>query len=207
MPMLAILRRGDLLSSIWRGTGEPSSSPPLFDAHARPLGRERLVGEAHVHHRGGVALGGREVDEPALGQQVDALAAGEDVLLDERRGASRGSTLAGASWRGMSISTSKWPGVADDRAVLHRLEVLALRSTCMLPVTVTKMSPFAAASAIGMHAEAVHQRLRAPRIGSISVTITCAPMPARAHRDAAPAPAVAGDDERSCRRAACWSRG
>src|SRR6476619_6486525 len=39
------------------------------------LGRERLVGEAHVHDRGRVTLGGAEIDEPALGDEVDLLAA------------------------------------------------------------------------------------------------------------------------------------
>src|SRR6267142_4421863 len=32
---------------------------------------ERLVGEAHVHHAGGVALGSSEVDEPSLAEQID----------------------------------------------------------------------------------------------------------------------------------------
>ena len=38
----------------------------------RVLGRERLVREAHVHHDRRVTLGGRDVDEPALGEQEDA---------------------------------------------------------------------------------------------------------------------------------------
>src|SRR5919199_773925 len=36
------------------------------------LGGERLVREAHVHHRRGVALGRAEVDEPPVGDEVDA---------------------------------------------------------------------------------------------------------------------------------------
>ena len=49
----------------------------------RVLGRERLVREGHVHDDRRVAFGGRDVDEPAVGEQVDAPAVGERELLDE----------------------------------------------------------------------------------------------------------------------------
>ena len=45
------------------------------------LGAQRLVGEGHIHHGGGVPLGGGQVDEPALAQQVDAAPVGGGVLL------------------------------------------------------------------------------------------------------------------------------
>src|SRR6187200_2603230 len=45
------------------------------------LRRQRLVGEAHVHDRGRVALGRAEVDQPALGDEVELLAP-EVELLD-----------------------------------------------------------------------------------------------------------------------------
>ena len=66
--------------------------------------------------------------------------------------------------------------------------------TCLSPVAVQKMSPISAACSIGSTSKPSIAASSA-RIGSTSVTITCAPMPARAHRDAAPDPAVAGDDE------------
>ena len=47
------------------------------------LGRERLVREGHVHHDRRVALGGRDVDEAAFGEQVERAAVGERELLDE----------------------------------------------------------------------------------------------------------------------------
>src|SRR5688572_17834862 len=45
------------------------------------FGRQRLVGEAHVHDRRGVALGRSQVDQPALGDEVQLLAT-EVELLD-----------------------------------------------------------------------------------------------------------------------------
>src|SRR3954453_4111828 len=49
----------------------------------RVLGREGLVREGHVHHLGGMALGGGQVDEPAVRDQVDAPPVVEPELLDE----------------------------------------------------------------------------------------------------------------------------
>ena len=44
------------------------------------LGRQRLVGEAHVHDRRGMALGGAQVHQTALGNEVDLLAAQVELL-------------------------------------------------------------------------------------------------------------------------------
>src|SRR6476620_3799909 len=44
------------------------------------LGRQRLVGEAHVHHRSRMALGRPEVHQAALGDQVELLAAEVELL-------------------------------------------------------------------------------------------------------------------------------
>src|SRR5438270_12481261 len=49
----------------------------------QPLRRERLVGEAHVHHGRRVALGRGQVDEPALADDVEPAAVLQPVLLDE----------------------------------------------------------------------------------------------------------------------------
>ena len=67
------------------------------------------------------------------------------------------------------------------------------RMTWMLPVTVMNRSPTVAASAIGMTWKPSIAASRA-RIGSTSVTITCAPMPRARMRHALAAPAVAADD-------------
>ena len=75
----------------------------------------------------------------------------------------------------MSISTLKWPGVGEDRAVLHALDVLARDDVLVagrgdedvadlggLAIGITWKPSITASSAF---------------IGSTSVTITCAPMP------------------------------
>src|SRR5579859_4360451 len=48
------------------------------------LGAERLVGEAHVHHRSRVPLGGGQVDEPALREHMKTAPVAELVLLHAR---------------------------------------------------------------------------------------------------------------------------
>ena len=65
--------------------------------------------------------------------------------------------------------------------------------TLMSPVTVTKMSPIVAASAIGMTRKPSMAASRA-RSGSTSVTMTWRPA-LGPHGDARAAPAVAADDE------------
>ena len=49
----------------------------------RPLGGQGLGGEAHVHDAGRVAVGGGQVDQPALAEDVEPAAVGQDVLVDE----------------------------------------------------------------------------------------------------------------------------
>src|SRR5438093_4939426 len=52
--------------------------------HHHELRRQRLVGEAHVHDGGRMALGGGQVDQPAFAQHVEAPAVAQRELLDER---------------------------------------------------------------------------------------------------------------------------
>src|SRR5438477_1879439 len=47
------------------------------------LERERLVGEGHVHHERRMPFGRREVDEPSVGDEVQAPPIGEGELLHE----------------------------------------------------------------------------------------------------------------------------
>ena len=68
------------------------------------------------------------------------------------------------------------------------------RSTSRPPVTVMKTSPRAAASSAGMTSKP-SIRASSARIGSTSQTITDAPAPARAQRDALAGPAVAEHDD------------
>ena len=72
-----------------------------------------------------VPLGGGEVDEPALGEQVDRAAVGERELLDElARLARLGRERAQRRDVDLDVEVT---GVGEDRAVLQALEVLARR--------------------------------------------------------------------------------
>src|SRR5215217_8206755 len=81
------------------------------------LGRERLVGEAHVHDSRGMALGRAEVHEPPVGDEVDAPPVLEAELLDQR------SSRAGLDGhlpecRDLDLDVEV-AGVGENGAVLH----------------------------------------------------------------------------------------
>ena len=75
------------------------------------LDRQGLKGEAHVHHRGRVALGGGEVDHAAAGQQVQRRPPRSNSSTSGRT--CRAGRSASALRPAMSISTSKWPALAS----------------------------------------------------------------------------------------------
>ena len=93
---------------------------------------------------------------------------------------------------GISISTLKWPEL-QTIAPSFIFSKCSCAMTVLLPVTVTKMSPILAASFMGITRKPSITASMA-LVGSISVTMTSAPMTLGAHGDAASAPAVAGDD-------------
>ncbi len=84
------------------------------------LGRQGLVREAHVHDGGGMPLGGREVDEPALADQVDAAPVGELELLDLRSRLARGDGEL-SERRDLDLDVEV-AGVREDRPVLQTLD-------------------------------------------------------------------------------------
>ena len=81
MPIERELQQGDLVVELLRDDVDLVLKLGLV-LH-QVLGGERLVGEAHVHHAGRVAFGGGQVDQAAIGQQVDLAPVGQDELLDE----------------------------------------------------------------------------------------------------------------------------
>ena len=95
----------DLLGDVVHALGQ------LGVLAAQPLRGERLVGEAHVHDRGRVALGGAEVDEPALGQDVQPATA--EVVLDhvlaDLADPAAGQLRAGPAGRSRRRSGRSWP--------------------------------------------------------------------------------------------------
>ena len=157
----------------------------------RVLGRERLVREAHVHDDRRMALGGGDVDEPALGEQEDPPAVGELELLDEvARLARLGGERAQRRDVDLDVEVAR---VADDRAVLHHLEVLARDHVLVAGRRAEDVADLRGL-AHRHHLEAVHQRLeRAHRVDLGDDHVRAESL--GPHRDAAPDPAVAGDHE------------
>ena len=152
------------------------------------LGTQRLVGEAHVHHGRRVPLGGAQVDQPPLGQQVDAAPVGERELLDIL---AHGAPLDGQRRQRRDVDLDvEMARVADDGAVLHGLEVLLAQD-----VDVARGGDEQARHLGGLghrhDAEAVHDRLEGAQrvdlehddVGAVAL---------ETHGQTAPAPAVAG---------------
>ncbi len=88
------------------------------------LGGQGLQREGDVHDRGGMALGGGQVDHAAAGQEVEAPGRGPYlVLLDQREDLAHAS--AGQLAQPVTVDLHvKVPGVGQHRAVAHALEVL-----------------------------------------------------------------------------------
>ena len=147
------------------------------------LGRERLVGEAHVHDRGRMPLGGAEVDQPALGDEVELLAAEVellDVLADLADVALGHLAQRGEVELGIEVA-----GVGHDRAVAHRLEVLAPEDVEVAGRGDEQLAPARRPRRAVITANPSISASRA-RTGSTSTTATWAPWPAI--RDAIPLP-------------------
>src|SRR5207253_3841012 len=85
------------------------------------LGAERVVGEAHVHDGGRVSLGGREVDQPSLAQDIDVTLARHRELLDEGTHlAPRGGRLGQRVQIDLDVEVT---GVGEDRSEEHTSEL------------------------------------------------------------------------------------
>ena len=136
-----------------------------------------------------MALGRRQVDQPAVGQQVDAAAVGHRVLLDEL---AHGALLDGELLERRDVDLDvEVAGVGDDGAVLHDLEVLAAQHVDVAGGGDEELGDLGGLGD-GHDAEAVHDRLEGAQrvdlehddVGAVAL---------HAHREAAAAPAVAGD--------------
>src|SRR6266566_5010560 len=85
-PINSDSRRAEFESSVlevevrWDRVHPWFQAPGVFREIARGA---RLDGEAHVHDLDGMALPGRDVHEPAFGQEVDPLPARQRVFVDE----------------------------------------------------------------------------------------------------------------------------
>src|SRR3954469_24560095 len=86
------------------------------------LDTERLAPEGHVHHEGRVPFGCRQVDEAAVGDEVEAAAVGHRELLDELACNPR---LARKRAKRPDLDLDvEVAGVRVDRTVLHQVVVL-----------------------------------------------------------------------------------
>ena len=85
------------------------------------LGRQGLVREAHVHDAGGMSLGGSEIDEPPLAQDIEATLVLQRVLLEE---GSDGPLFHRHPPEALKVDLHiEVPGVAKDGPIFHLLEV------------------------------------------------------------------------------------
>ena len=138
-----------------------------------------------------MALGRAEVDQPALGDEVELLAAEVellDVLADVADVA-----LGQRAQRGEVELGVEMAGVGHDRAVAHRLEVLAPEDVDVAGRGDEQLAP-GGRLAGGHHREAVHQRLeRADRVDLDDRDVRA--VAGHPGGDPLADPAVAGDDD------------
>src|SRR5665213_3648751 len=87
------------------------------------LRAQRLVREAHVHHARRMSFRRREIDQPSLAKQKEALPA-NDELFDEWSHAALRASRQLFQRRDVDLDVEV-PRVRDHCAVLHRREVLA----------------------------------------------------------------------------------
>src|SRR2546430_4617243 len=120
------------------------------------LRAQRLVGKAHVHHGGGVAVGAGEVDELSLAEQEQPPAVAEPVLLDGRPDlAHAGGQLVQRLEVDLGVEVA---GVGEDGAVLHGGEVLAVEDVDVAGDGDEDVA-FPGGALHGHDAKAVHRRL------------------------------------------------
>ena len=145
---------------------------------------QRLVREAHVHHRGRVALGGAQVDEAALGDEVQPLAA--DVELLDVLAYVGDVALGHRSQRGQVQLGVEVARVGHDRVVLHRGEVLAAEHVDVAGRRHEQVAPRRRLRD-GHHLVAVHQGFQRPdRIHLDDRDVRAVPVHARGDAPARP---------------------
>src|SRR6476661_2788968 len=108
------LEARDLLVAVARQPVHVLAQMLRFPNHV--LGGEGLIRERHVHHTRGVALGGGEIHEPAVGEHAEPLAV-EPPLLHELADGRR--PLGGLLQRVQVDFDVEVPRVRDHRTVLH----------------------------------------------------------------------------------------
>src|ERR1700728_1647886 len=159
------------------------------------FGGERLVGEAHVHYRSGVAFGGGEVDQSAFAEEVELAAIFHHVFIHE--GPHR---LFGAGkffQRGDIDLNVEVAGVRDDRAVFHSFEMIVGENRFVAGDGDENVADFCGFGH-GHHAETVHHGFESAHWIDFGDDYVCA-VAFGAHGDALAAPTIAGNNHpKSC---------
>ena len=148
---------------------------------------QRLRGERHVHHAGGVSLGAGEVDKAPLAENEEAFSAPEDILI--HASAHAAVDPAGKGLEGVEIQLDvEVPAVANDRAVLHQLEMRRVYDVDIAADGDEQVADLRGLS-YRHHAETVHDGLQGTdRIDLADDHVR--PRPAGPSRYPPPAPAV-----------------
>src|SRR5713101_6493436 len=154
------------------------------------LGGEGLVGETHVHHGSGMAFGGGKVNETSFGEQVDLAAVLHLIFVHHW---AHFTLTAGQLLQRWNVDLHvEMARVADNRSALHFLEMLSADDALVSghrDVNVAFLDRFSHRH----HAEAVHGRFDAlHRVDFRDDHVRAETLGAHGH--AAPAPAVAGND-------------
>ena len=111
MPIAASLSRAISLVDLLRHAVDARAPGSVPFSH-QVLSRQRLVGEAHVHHARRVALGGGQVDQAALAEQDQALVGGRARTPRRTARSVRRPSPDISSSALMLISSLKWPELA-----------------------------------------------------------------------------------------------
>ena len=156
------------------------------------LGPERLIRKTHVHHAGGMTLGQGQVHQPPFAEQGDSLAALQRELL--HAGPNHAPLAAELLQRRDVQLHIEMAGVADDGAVFHRREMLAADHLQVAGDGDEEVADLG--GLLHRHdPNAIHHSLQPlDRIDFGHDDIR--PQTLGPHGDAAPAPAVARDDDR-----------
>jgi len=153
---------------------------------------EGLGGEGHVHDGGGVSFGCGEVDESALGEDVDAFAVGNLVLVDAAAYAA--SDSFGDFFEALDVDFDiEVAAVADDGAVFHFAEVFG-SDDVFVAGECDEEVPEGGGVGHGHDEEAIHGGFEGFDVVDFGDDDVCAHATG-AHGESFAAPAVSGGDD------------
>ena len=162
----------------------------ILVVRAKVFGGQYLVGEAHVHYRSGMSLGGRQINKTSFCEQVNFAAIPQLIFVHER---AHFALAAGHLFQRGDVNLHvEVAGVANNRPALHLFEMLAADHALVSRhgnVNVALLHRFSH----GHNSEPVHYSFDALyRVDFRNDDVRAEALGAHGH--AAPAPAVTGND-------------